>query len=130
MNPITEEWVQKAEGDFATMQREFAVTGRPNYDAVCFHAQQCVEKYLKGRMQEAQIAFPKTHNLPVLLDMVLQIEPQWAAFADDLADLNAHGVAVRYPGEYATREMAAEALQRCARFRAAARRALGVQERA
>ena len=45
MKPITEEWVQKAEGDFGTAQRELLVRDRANYDAVCFHSQQCAEKY-------------------------------------------------------------------------------------
>jgi HEPN domain-containing protein len=53
MNPITLEWVEKAEGDFAAAERELAVVVDPNYDAVCFHAQQCAEKYLKARLQEA-----------------------------------------------------------------------------
>jgi HEPN domain-containing protein len=44
MNPLTLEWIEKAEGDFATATREFAVTEKPNYDAVCYHAQQCAEK--------------------------------------------------------------------------------------
>jgi HEPN domain-containing protein len=39
MNPITLEWVGKAEGDFATAERELRVQTDPNYDAVCFHAQ-------------------------------------------------------------------------------------------
>jgi HEPN domain-containing protein len=46
MNELTEEWVNKAEGDFATAEREFAVQPAPNYDAVCFHAHQCAEKLL------------------------------------------------------------------------------------
>ncbi len=33
----------------------------PNHDAACFHAQQCVEKYLKARLQEANVASQKTH---------------------------------------------------------------------
>jgi HEPN domain-containing protein len=53
MKPITQEWVNKAEADFATAQREIQVTKTPNYDAVCFHAQQCIEKYLKACLQEA-----------------------------------------------------------------------------
>ena len=48
MKLITEEWVNKAEGDFATAQREIQVENMPNYDAVCFHSQQCLEKYLKA----------------------------------------------------------------------------------
>jgi HEPN domain len=47
MNPLTQEWIDKAEGDFRTATREIQVTQDPSYDGVCFHAQQCVEKYLK-----------------------------------------------------------------------------------
>jgi len=71
MKPITAEWVRKAEADFATAQREHAVEVEPNYDAVCFHSQQAVEKLLKARLQEADIAFRKIHDLTVLLDKVL-----------------------------------------------------------
>lgn len=46
MKPMTLEWVAKAEGDFAVMEREARVRKKPNYDAMCFHAQQCAEKYL------------------------------------------------------------------------------------
>jgi HEPN domain-containing protein len=50
MKPLTREWIDKAEGDFATARREIRIRKAPNYDAVCFHAQQCVEKYLKARL--------------------------------------------------------------------------------
>lgn len=50
MNPLTVEWVNKAEGDFTTALRELRARKSPNYDAACFHAQQCVEKYLKARV--------------------------------------------------------------------------------
>lgn len=38
MNPLTIEWINKAEGDYATANREFRVRKTANYDAVCFHA--------------------------------------------------------------------------------------------
>ncbi len=50
MKPITQEWVDKAEGDWTSAGREVAVQTDPNYDLVCFLMQQCVEKYLKGRL--------------------------------------------------------------------------------
>ena len=75
MQAITLEWIAKAEGDFATMQREMAVQEAPNYDAVCFHGQQCVEKYLKAQLQELNLAFSKTHSLVTLLDLLLTIFP-------------------------------------------------------
>jgi HEPN domain-containing protein len=48
MNEVVEEWIAKAEGDFRTASRELVVVDRPNYDAVCFHAQQCIEKLMKA----------------------------------------------------------------------------------
>ena len=47
MNEIVAEWVDRAEGDFRTAEREVRVRNAPSYDSVCFHAQQCAEKYLK-----------------------------------------------------------------------------------
>ena len=34
MNPLTGEWVKKAEGDFGSAGRELAVVDGPNYDDV------------------------------------------------------------------------------------------------
>jgi len=62
MRPLTVEWIEKAEGDFATARRELRVQHKPNFDAVCFHAQQTVEKYLKAFLIEGDVAFPKTHS--------------------------------------------------------------------
>ena len=63
MKPATVEWVSKAEGDFATAGREIKARKMPNYDAVCFHAQQCAEKYLKAILQENDVPIPKIHFL-------------------------------------------------------------------
>jgi HEPN domain-containing protein len=52
MKSETAEWVEKAEGDFRTAARERNSDEYPNYDAACFHAQQCAEKYLKARLVE------------------------------------------------------------------------------
>lgn len=84
MNQLTQEWVDKAESDFRTAKREIQVTQDPSYDGVCFHAQQCVEKYLKGYLQEINIGFPKTHDLVVLLDLSIPTEPQWNQFRSRL----------------------------------------------
>lgn len=48
MQAATSEWLEKAEGDYITSQREYRARKNPNFDAACFHAQQCAEKYLKG----------------------------------------------------------------------------------
>ena len=33
------------------------------YDTVCFHTQQCVEKYLKALLTYLSIDFPKIHDV-------------------------------------------------------------------
>jgi len=124
MRPVTGEWVAKAEGDFDVMEREMRAHRKPNYDAACFHAQQCAEKYLKARLSDADIRFPSIHHLTVLLDLVLLKEPLWEAFREDLTLLTNYAVSYRYPGQAADRETALDARHRCRRFRRAAREAL------
>ena len=128
MKPLTSEWVAKAEGDFATMLREVRVRKAPNYDAVCFHAQQCVEKYLKARLQEADCPFGRTHNLSALLDLLLPIEPSWEVLSPYLRTLTVFAVGVRYPGESADNMMAREAVKLCRDVRRHVRLSLGLEE--
>ena len=110
MQPLTTEWVQKAEGDLTTAQRELRARLNPNYDAACFHAQQCAEKYLKALLQEAQIPFGKTHNLSLLLDLLPERHSGMELLRPTLAILNAYAVEYRYPGESAEKEVARQAV--------------------
>jgi HEPN domain-containing protein len=127
MKPITAEWVAKAEGDFATMERESRARKNPNYDGVCFHAQQCAEKYLKARLCEAGIRFTKIHDLVALLERILSVEPLWESFREHLAFLSDFAVSFRYPGESADKESALDTRRRCRLFRRAARETLGLR---
>lgn len=129
MKPVTIEWIAKAEADFATLERESQVVDRPNYDAVCFHAQQCAEKYLKSRLCEAGIAFAKVHDLVALLEQVLAVEPSWEELREDLAYLSDFAVAFRYPGESADMDTALNVRERCSRFRETVRASLGLEPR-
>ena len=126
MPPITHEWIAKAEGDFATLQREIQVVDFPNYDGICFHAQQCAEKYLKARLCEAGSRFGKVHDLVALLNSVLKWEPTWEVCREDLAYLTEFSVTYRYPGECADKTTAKDAFKRCKRFRTTARRTFGL----
>lgn len=121
MKPLTLEWIEKAEGDFSTMEREARARKDPNYDAVCFHSQQCAEKYLKARLCEAGCSINKTHDLTALLDQVLPHEPLWEAHRKTLAYLAEFAVNVRYPGDKAQKEDALESRRHCREFRVAVR---------
>ncbi len=127
MRPTAAEWISKAEGDFAILERECRARKNPSYDGACFHAQQCAEKYLKARLCEAGIGFSKIHDLVALLEQVLEVEPAWETLREDLAFLSDFAVAFRYPGESADRESALDARRRCGIFRRAAREALGLE---
>ena len=128
MKPLTREWVNKAEGDYATAAREMRARKSPNYDAACFHAQQCVEKYLKALLQESGIAFGRTHNLEALLTPLLVRYPEWARMRPALRELTAYAVETRYPGESSDKEMAKQALAQCRRARSHMRSALRVDD--
>lgn len=125
MKPLTREWVEKAEGDWATASREMRARKAPNWDAVCFHAQQCVEKYLKAMLQEADVAFGKTHHLVTLLDLALAIDPTIEPLRTDLLQLTAFAVQVRYPGASADRDAARQAWELARALRTRLRTALG-----
>ena len=125
MRSLTAEWVEKAEGDHRTAERE-ALATPPNYDAVVFHAQQCAEKYLKARLIEAEKSFPKTHDLAALLKLLLPLEPAWERLRPELDALTALGVEVRYPGLVADAEDAQEALRAARTVRRLVRAALGL----
>ena len=62
------------------------------FDATCFFAEQCIEKYLKGRRAEAGRLIPKTHDLSILLDTVLPLEPLWEASRPRLETLTSYAV--------------------------------------
>lgn len=117
MKPSTQEWIDKAEGDFVTAQMSYRARKQPNYDAACYHAQQCAEKYLKARLEEAGLVIPRTHNLYALLTLVSPLEPTWQSLSTDLNVLNAFAVAYRYPGVTATKLDAQDAVKRCRKIR-------------
>jgi HEPN domain-containing protein len=126
MKPLTQEWVAKAEGDFSTAGRELRARKDPNYDSVCFHSQQCVEKYFKAYLQDAGVAFAKTHDLVVLLDLLLPIEPSWDGFRLRLRSLTTAAVEIRYPGKSADKLNAKEMYKLCQEMRDLVQKSLGI----
>ena len=123
MNPLTEEWVQKAEGDY-TVAQQVLQGQNPVNDAICFHAQQCIEKYLKAWLQEVNIPFPRTHDLQALLNLIVPVLPAWAAWREDFSKLSEHAVDPRYPGKFATAEETTHAMHICVAVRQAVREQL------
>lgn len=130
MNALTLEWIEKAEGDFRTAEREAKVRKEPNHEAVCFHSQQCVEKYIKAYLQSRNIYFPKIHNVVKLLELCLPVDTSFEMLRDLLESLNKYAVEFRYPGEAATKADASYALSVMKRIRFFLREKLGVESNA
>ena len=126
MKLATREWVKKAEEDYLAAQALSRRRKKPLHNSVCFHCQQCAEKYLKARIEEAGLRIPRTHDLEALLNALLPIEPLWASLRRALQNLTDFAVDFRYPGMTATKQDARTAFRDCKVVRAEARLALGL----
>jgi HEPN domain-containing protein len=89
-----------------------------NWDAACFHSQQCAEKYLKAFLQEHAIKFEKIHNLIRLRQQCAQVGGTFELIRVHLEILNAYAVDIRYPRVLATKEEARDALKTVKEVRA------------
>ena len=111
MNEIAKEWVEKAENDFSAAELTLHGGEAPIIDAVCFHSQQCAEKYLKAFLQENQIRFERRHELIPLLELCLTLDEEFEILRDSLQSLEQYGVLIRYPGLTVPVEMAEQAFE-------------------
>jgi HEPN domain-containing protein len=110
MNDTTRAWFTKAEAGCRTTERELVARESPNFDAVCFHAQQCVEKTMKGILLDRGVVPPRTHDLIELAKLVREICPGWSAPREDLRFLVRAAAIYRHPCESADHVEAEEAL--------------------
>ena len=99
ISPEVLEWYR-----FAKMDMEAAITlnehshPRP-LEIICYHAQQCAEKMLKGFVVSKGIVPPKKHDLPLLCDMCIEIDSRFDQLNDICDFLTVFGVQPRYPNE-------------------------------
>jgi HEPN domain-containing protein len=105
MNEISElkSWITYAEEDYKAAKTLLNLK-KPLASAVCFHAQQCAEKYLKALLIYKDVDFPKTHDLPTLNTLCSQTGIFTGFDLQQLTDLTKYAVQARYPGSQPTRE--------------------------
>ncbi|MDD5092638.1 MAG: HEPN domain-containing protein [Candidatus Wallbacteria bacterium] len=108
---VVREWISKAENDFTAARHLLSLGDEAPFDVICFHAQQCVEKYLKAVMVAHSLPVPKTHDIEKIAGILAPVFPidltpeQMRLLAEYAAD-------VRYPGvDFLFREDAEEALR-------------------
>lgn len=95
---VVKEWVAKAEEDLKSAEYLLTMKDCP-VGNICFHAQQCVEKYLKALLVTQGVEFPKTHDLGELLVLLpARLRPSLDDTEQD--KLTDYATVTRYPGVY------------------------------
>ncbi|NOH03080.1 MAG: HEPN domain-containing protein [Chloroflexi bacterium] len=110
---ITMAWLQRAHSDLQLGRTALVAKGVLPEDAA-FHAQQCVEKALKALLLHMEVAFPKTHAIEVLLDLLKAQGMKIPKGVDESFELSEYAVQTRYPGEWepVTKTEARKAIER------------------
>jgi len=84
-------WIQKAENDLKIGKDEMH-TQNPATDAICFHMQQCVEKYLKAYLIYFGKEIRKTHDIAELISKCAEVDKDFIDLLSpeivDLTDYN------------------------------------------
>ncbi len=93
---IIRQWIQKAENDFISAKTLYAELENCPYDTICFHAQQCIEKYIKALLLHQKINFPKSHDVGELMEL-LPKEYKIPLTPEEQAKVTYYAVAGRYP---------------------------------
>ncbi|MFH1562244.1 MAG: HEPN domain-containing protein [Nitrospirota bacterium] len=97
---VVKKWMLKADNDLKIGKDEQA-TIEPVADMVCFHMQQCVEKYLKAFLVFHGKEINKTHNISLLIRQCMEIDADFGNLSeDDLESLVDYVVEVRYPDDF------------------------------
>jgi len=94
---VAGEWAEKAENDLRNAVHTLKLKKNCPTDTVCFHAQQCVEKYLKALLVQEGVDFPKIHDIEKIVAL-LPHEVAVPLAADEQARLTVYATATRYPG--------------------------------
>ena len=124
-NPLVDEWIAKAEGDWDWTEVDLGLITSRMRDGYVYHLQQCVEKLMKACLLQLGQTFRKTHDLVALSQLLQLSDPDWSWDEDELEDLTESGVMNRYPGFDTSNEELLEMKDMASRLRQALLRRLG-----
>jgi HEPN domain-containing protein len=94
---VLREWVEKAENDLTAARQILRLGRAAPMDTICFHAQQCVEKYLKAMLVQQGVAVPKTHNMQAVMKLVPRSRRP-VLTSEEQKRLTSYAAVTRYPG--------------------------------
>jgi HEPN domain-containing protein len=96
---VIRQWAQKADNDLKTTVHLLKLGEDCPTDVVCFHVQQCVEKYIKALLVWHGIEFARIHHISALWALLpLRVRPTLTP--EEQERLTDYAVTARYPGDY------------------------------
>ena len=99
INDYIRSWLTIANGDLRVAEHEMKVPESDRVtEAICFHCQQAVEKFLKAYLVTRNVELQRTHNLEFLLGQCRNVDPDFGSL--DIGDLTFYAVELRYPDEF------------------------------
>ena len=97
-NTLITNWKIKVDNDLKIVEIGLT-TDKLIGDVLCFHCQQCVEKYLKLFLIYNEIDFPKTHNISILLEECKKLDSNFDIL-QDVVYLTEYAVEIRCPDNF------------------------------
>ena len=91
-------WIKMADEDLRLAEVALSVPDEALHAGICFHSQQCIEKYIKSLLVSRAIPFPKVHDIGVLIELLPQ-ELKALFPLDELERFSAYATVCRYPGD-------------------------------
>jgi HEPN domain-containing protein len=96
---VAREWTSKGDNDLKNAVHTLKLGKDCPTDTVCFHAQQCVEKYLKAFLVGLEKPFPRTHDVESLISLMPK-DIRIGLTVEEQRRLTEYATALRYPGSY------------------------------
>jgi len=90
------EWFEIAEEDLYAAKSLNNLHRKP-LEIICYHCAQSIEKILKGFLVHSNIKPPKTHNLPLLLNMCAAKDTGFMSFGKECNMIVRYANEIRYP---------------------------------
>jgi HEPN domain-containing protein len=92
-----ESWFKRAENYIPVAETCFA-SKIEIYDACCFRTQQAGQKYLKTFLVSRNISLKKTHDLQLLLKLIMPVNPAFNKILSKAMGFTGYNLTRRFPG--------------------------------
>lgn len=129
IDEYVKKWLIKANNDLKVAENLMKLSSEDTItEAMCFHSQQAVEKFLKAYLITKNMEFGKTHNLEYLLELCVKEDDEFKGI--EVGNLSFYAVEVRYPDEFYTPSIdeAKECLEIARKVREFVMEKLGIKE--